>query len=191
MVCYKEEHFSWKNASPAEQAELVRAAADGKDGAFAVLAEAFDPVLSYLIRSTGAPRSEAEDLRQEGLMGLYKACHLFDPEKASFATFAQICMRSAMVDALRRSALRGEIAPQATAFPEADPQKVLVDKERLAEVLAEMDRVLSPLERRILKEKLRGEDSGAIAAALGLSRRTVDNALFRGRAKLKQAYMPE
>lgn len=193
-MVYKEEHFAWEELSPAQQADLVRAAADGKEGAFPLLAKSFDPVLRFLIRSLGAPRGEEEDLRQEGLMGLYKACHLFDPEKASFATFARVCMRSAVVDALRRSSPVGEVTPvpaEEEASSLADPQKILVDKERLEKLLSEMDRVLSPLERRILMERLRGADSNQIAAAVGLSRRAVDNALFRGRAKLKQVDMPE
>ena len=193
MVCYKEEHFSWEALSPEEQAKLVRDAADGREGAFPLLAKSFDPVLLYVIRSLGAPRSETEDLRQEGLMGLYKACHLFDPEKASFATFARVCMRSAVVDALRRAAPVSGLSslPEEESSLSDDPQKILVDKERLQRVLTEMDRLLSPLERRILMERLRGADSAKIAESLRLSRRTVDNALFRGRAKLKQVDMPE
>ena len=193
MVCYKEDHLLWEEMSPEEQAKLVRAAADGREGAFPFLAKSFDPVLSQMIRSLGAPRSETEDLRQEGLMGLYKACHLFDPEKASFGTFARVCMRSAVVDALRRAAPVSEIPlfSEEEASSSADPQKILVEKERLLRVLAEMDRILSPLERRILMERLRGADSGRIAQNLNLSRRAVDNALFRGRAKLKQVDMPE
>ncbi|MBP5288924.1 MAG: sigma-70 family RNA polymerase sigma factor [Clostridia bacterium] len=190
---YKEDHFSWDELSPAEQASLVRAAAEGEEGAFPLLAKTFDPSLRYLIRSLGAPRSEAEDLRQEGLLGLYKACLLFDPEKASFATFARLCMRSNVVDALRRAAPVDEVplAEAEKASPAADPQKILVDKERLRRLLTEMDRILSPLERRIIIQRLRGDDSGEIARALGLTRRAVDNALFRGRAKLKQVDMPE
>ena len=193
MVKYKEEHFSWEALSPEEQTALVRAAAAGEDGAFPLLAKTFDPALSAVIRSLGAPRADAEDLRQEGWVGLYKACHLFDPEKASFATFARVCMRSAVVDAMRRAApVDGSfLPPEEKPDPAADPQKILVDRERLSRILSEMDRVLSPLERRVLKGRLRGEDSAAIARSQGVSRRTVDNALFRARAKLKEVDMPE
>ena len=192
MVCYKEEHLSWETASPEEQAALVRAAANGKEGAFPLLAKVFDPVLALQIRSLGVPRDETEDLRQEGLMGLYKACHLFDPAKASFSTFARVCMRSAVLDALRRhSPLIEAPVLSEEERSDADPQKILVDKERLERLLSEMDRLLSPLERRVLLGRVRGEDSAEIAQALGLSRRSVDNALFRGRAKLKQVDMPE
>ena len=193
MVHYKENGFSWETASPEEQLSLVRAAAAGEDGAFPLLAAAFDPALSYLIRSLSAQPSEGDDLRQEGLLGLYKACLLFDPEKASFSTFARVCMRSAVVDALRRSAPVG-ISPaeaEEAADPLADPQRILVDRERVERLLAEMDRVLSPVERAVLKRRLRGENSAEIAAGLGASRRAVDNALFRARAKLKKVDMPE
>ena len=190
---YKEERFLWEDLSPAEQAELVRAAADGREGAFPLIARSFEPVLLYLIRSLGAPKGETEDLKQEGLMGLYKACLLFDPEKASFSTFARVCMRSAVVDALRRAAPVGEVPrfPEEEVSRAADPQKILVDRERLQRILSEMDRLLSKLERAILMERLRGSDSAEIARTLGVTCRTVDNALFRARAKLKQVDMPE
>lgn len=190
---YKEELFLWEKLSSEEQADLVRAAADGKEGAFPLLASAFGPALSHLIRSLDVPRDDTEDLRQEGLMGLYKACHLFDPEKAAFSTFARVCMRSAVLDALRRAAPVGEVplVPKEEASLAADPQKILVERERLERILSEMDRLLSPLERSILMERLRGADSSQIARRAGLTRRTVDNALFRARAKLKQVDMPE
>lgn len=195
MIKSMEKNFSWEKLSPTEQANLVRAASAGEEGAFSLLARVFDPALRRLVSQPGVPREEWEDLRQEGLLGLYKACHLFDPGKASFSTFARVCMRSAVLDALRRQ--RGE--EDLTFFREGeevsdsseDPQRVLMDRERLSALLSEMDRVLSPLESRVLKLRLDGMDGEEIAGATNLSRRAVDNALFRARAKLKQVYMPE
>ena len=195
MKQYVKENFSWESASPQEQADLVRAASLGEEGAFSLLAKAFEPALHHLADQPGVPRAEREDLRQEGLLGLYKACHLFDPEKASFATFARVCMRSAVVDALRRASSAGEVVllPEGEEVSDSseDPQKVLMERERLSSLMEEMDRVLSPREGRILRMRLDGMDGAAIAAALGIGVRAVDNALFRARAKLKQVYMPE
>lgn len=195
MTQSMKEIFSWRSASPEEQADLVRAASLGEEGAFSLLARVFEPTLHHLISQPDVPREEREDLRQEGLLGLYKACHLFDPEKASFSTFARVCMRSAVLDALRRQAGAGEVGllPEGEEPSDSseDPQRVLMDRERLSSLMEEMDRVLSPLEGRILKMRLDGMDGGEIAEALGIGVRAVDNALFRARAKLKQVYMPE
>ncbi|MBR5295117.1 MAG: hypothetical protein IKU24_00840, partial [Clostridia bacterium] len=57
-------------------AELVHRAASGDEQAFAALAAHFQPVLSRMISSLPIPEAEKGDLRQEGLIGLYKAVRL-------------------------------------------------------------------------------------------------------------------
>ena len=195
MVRYMDKNFSWETASSREQAEVVRAASLGEEEAFALLARVFEPALRRLVSFSGVSREEQEDLRQEGLLGLYKACHLFDPAKASFSTFARVCIRSAVLDALRRQAGAEETVPlpdgEEISDSSEDPQRVLMDRERLSSLLEEMDKVLSPRECRILKMRLAGMDGAQIAKSMGIGVRAVDNALFRARAKLKQVDMPE
>ena len=46
--------------------------------------------------------ADADDVVQEGMIGLLKAVRKYDPSKnASFATFAEICVTSQMISAIR------------------------------------------------------------------------------------------
>ncbi|HNW94420.1 MAG TPA: sigma-70 family RNA polymerase sigma factor, partial [bacterium] len=49
--------------------------------------------------------ADPDDLRQEGSIGFCKAIRNFDPKRdAAFATFAQLCIRSQIISALRAAA---------------------------------------------------------------------------------------
>ena len=170
--------------------QLALDAAQGKEECFSLLALSFAPVLSRMISGLSVPAEEKEDLRQEGLIGLYKAVLLFDPSLSSFSAFARICMRSAILDGLRRyrkSGARAELLLEEDPVlpdPDADPQEILIGKERLSSFLEKAKGSLSPLERRVFGLHLEGKKTGEIAYALSLSHKSVENALFRGRKKL-------
>ena len=76
---------------PAEVAQmdalLGRVAATQDRAAFAALFAHFAPrVKAYLLR-LGAPSGVAEELAQEALLSVWRKAHLFDPAKASAATW--------------------------------------------------------------------------------------------------------
>ncbi len=170
--------------------ELAQDAAQGKEDCFSQLSRGFSPTLSRMISGLSVPAEEKEDLRQEGLIGLYKAVLLFDPAVSSFSNFARICMRSAILDGLRRYRRSGGAAELALSeelslpSPGSDPQEILMGKERLSSLLEKASRSLSPLERRVFGLRLEGKRTQEIAKALSLSHKSVENALFRGRKKL-------
>ncbi|HEX4177141.1 MAG TPA: sigma factor, partial [Rhizomicrobium sp.] len=66
---------------------LGRVARDRDRAAFAALFTHFAPrVKAYLLR-LGAPAGVAEELAQEALLSVWRKAHLFDPAKASAATW--------------------------------------------------------------------------------------------------------
>ena len=71
---------------------------------------------------------------------------------------------------------------------EQTPEQIFIDKERLEAVLADVNNVLSPLERKILFSHLGGCDYQTIADSLHISLKSVDNALQRVRRKLKSIH---
>lgn len=170
---------------------LALGAASGKDGCFAHLAAHFAPYLTRVVSSLPVPPEEKEDLRQEGLIGLYKAVRLFDPSLSSFSTFARICIRSGVLDGYRAFQKTGGTA---MTFLEEDdllpasasqsPERVLVGKEELSLALRRIDLALSPLEKRVFSLRLQGETPARIASLLGVSRKSVDNASFRVQKKV-------
>ena len=189
-----------RKADPvANESRLLQCALSFREGnlsAFSELADLAAPMAESLIANFTVPASEKDDLRQEALIGLYKAALAYRPALSSFSTFAYLCMRSNVLSFLRRQqkgaaflyedgADPDEISDGVNPFP--DPQLALIDREAADAILRQMDRVLSPRENRILALFLQGLGREEIAAACGVSVKSVDNALFRCRKKLKDA----
>lgn len=171
--------------------EAVQHALDDKTGeGFAVLAEHFMPALKAMVSSLSVPEAEKEDLIQEGLVGLYKAVRLYDPSLSSFATFARLCMRSGILDGLRKyrkiseNADLAELEDSLPADPQLSPEHVLMGKEEVRLLLQKIDRSLSILERRIFALRLQGKSASEIASLLGKDKKSVENTLYRVRKKL-------
>ena len=66
------------------------------------------------------------------------------------------------------------------------PEELLIDRENMERLQEEIWKLLSPMEKKILRSYLEGESYTAIASALGRSPKSVDNALQRIRRKLKR-----
>lgn len=101
---------------------LARVAANGDRDAFAAIFEFFAPrVKAYLLR-IGVTGGEAEDLAQEVLLKVWRKASLFDPAKASAATWIYTIARNHRIDAIRRKT-RPRLDPDDPALaPEEEPR---------------------------------------------------------------------
>jgi len=88
---------------PEDYPALIAAVAQGRDrAAFAALFAHFAPrVKAYLIR-LGASHNLAEEVAQEAMLSLWRKAHLYDPAKASAATWVFTIARNLRIDQLRR-----------------------------------------------------------------------------------------
>lgn len=130
-------------------------------------------------------RVEAEDLMQEGMLGLFRAIKAYNPEKkASFKTFAYTCTGNRMLSALVAAGAPISAAAE-DSLPPPDPQQLVIDKEQYAFLLDSMQHLFSPLEDKTLRLFLGGATYEQMAARLGVTTKAVDNALQRVRRKLK------
>jgi RNA polymerase sigma-70 factor (ECF subfamily) len=166
---------------------LGRVAADRDRAAFATLFTHFAPrVKAYLLR-LGAPSPVAEDLAQEALLSLWRKAHLFDPAKASCATWLFTIARNLRIDAIRREK-RPQLDPEdfmPEAGPAADDGMVLADDEvRLRIALKELsaDQV-QVVELSFFADKPHSQ----IASELGIPLGTVKSRLRLAMARLKRA----
>jgi RNA polymerase sigma-70 factor (ECF subfamily) len=176
---------------PAEIAEmdalLGRVARDRDRAAFAALFNHFAPrVKAYLLR-LGAPAGVAEELAQEALLSVWRKAHLFDPAKASAATWLFTIARNLRIDAIRRER-RPELDPE-DFMPEpdadADAALVLAENEgRLRIALKELpvDQI-QVVELSFFADKPHSQ----IAAELGIPLGTVKSRLRLAMARLKRA----
>ncbi len=178
--------------SKESEPDLVRRAATGDNAAFALLAKKYEGTIHRLLSPIVVPEADRNDLYQEGLIGLYKAVLLYDSSVSAFSTFATVCIRSGISDGLRR--YQRESSLPSLEIPTEDipdkiagrPEEVLMGKETLAALLEQVNRTLSPMERKVFGLHLQGKKPSEIARFLGKEQKSVENTLFRARRKLKK-----
>ena len=144
---------------------------------------------------------DAEDLAQEGFLGLLSAIRTYRREGgASFRTYASVCIRHRMASALKRFCDTRHIPPSAyleldsmdgqeEAVPsvsdgQADPAQTVIQREETERLRSRLREILTDLEYEVLMLYLGAYTYGEIAQRLQLSAKTVDNALQRIRRKL-------
>ena len=172
---------------------LAAQARDGSSAAAAALAVRMAPVVKSLA-SRYKSAGEADDLAQEGMIGLLSAIGSFNPSNgASFRTYAMVCIGNRIVSAVRKNMRSRETAAEIIEADDTelisgggdDPQNIVVgqtEADRLMEVLTAS---LSKFERDVLRLYLSGERYAVIASQLSATPKSVDNALQRIRKKLR------
>lgn len=151
--------------------------------------------------------ADADDVMQEGMIGLMRAVRRYDPAKsASFATFAEICVTSQIISAIRSAdriknkALNTSVSlnvPESEGIPLEDtlrankadtPEEMLLLKDVTYYILNNGDNVFSDFEMRVLNEAMKGYSYDQIAEKLGKTPKSIDNALQRAKKKIN-AYL--
>ena len=166
-------------------AELMRLRGGGDQQAFARLYRHFAPRLrAFLIRSGSTPEA-AEDCVQEAMASIWRKAHLFDPGRASAATWIFTIARNRRIDLVRRD--RRPPPEELPWGPEADPapaEAVALRQEgaRLAVALRSLpDTQRSMVERAYWAELSHSE----IAAETGLPLGTVKSRLRLALGRLR------
>ena len=153
---------------------------------------------------------DTEDLIQEGMIGLFKAVRDFDSGRdASFFTFAELCINRQIYTAVQASrrkkhvplneavSLYSQVDPTGEGEGRflleelanddgQDPEKVVLDRERLEELEKVIEETLSPFEKQVYDLYLTQMSTSNIAKILGKNEKSTDNALQRLKAKLKK-----
>ncbi|MDZ7711292.1 MAG: sigma-70 family RNA polymerase sigma factor [Roseovarius sp.] len=165
----------------------VRDARD--EAAFARLFGHFAPRVKAFLMRSGADATLAEECAQETMAALWHKAHLFDPARASVATWIFTIARNRRIDALRR-----QRRPEPEDLPwgpepepdQADAMVLQQESEQLGEALAAL-----PEKQRVLIEKAYFGDlsHSEIAAETGLPLGTIKSrirlALDRLRHEMK------
>lgn len=136
---------------------------------------------------------DADDLRQEGLIGLLKAITSFNADRGfKFSTFAEICiinqMRTFLVKS-RKNFISYESLdelPEEIAIDWQTPESICMTRELFSELWYAVDNLLSENEYKIFNLCIRGISYREIAGKLGISEKSVDNAMQRARKKIRR-----
>jgi RNA polymerase sporulation-specific sigma factor len=153
---------------------------------------------------------DADDLIQEGLVGLYKAVRDYRTDReSSFRNFAELCITRQIITAVK-TATRNKHTPlnQYVSFSSTpagssgdneptldemlpgstvhDPVNQVISSEELRALVACISTALSELESRVLALYLDGHSYEEVGRRLSCDCKTVDNALQRVKRKVGQ-----
>jgi len=147
-----------------------------------------------------AVSADAEDLTQEGLITLLRVMKQFQPEqKAKFSSFAQVCIINKMRSLVRcqqNIAVPDEelirSLEEKGGFVDPDtPESIFIEKESYADCCMQVMALLSDKEWEILQCILNGASYARTAEMLGISTKSVDNAMQRIRRKMRAVHSPD
>ena len=175
-----------------EYARLVEAVALTRDrAAFSRLFEYFAPRLKAYLMRAGAPAGAAEDFAQDAMLTVWRKADLFDPARASAATWIFTIARNRRLDALRREG-RAPLLPELSLAPEEpDRPDDLMSGAQEAACLNEAMRQLSPDQIEVLRLAFfKGDPHSEIARTLDLPLGTVKSRIRKAMIKLRLMLEP-
>jgi len=206
---------SARPAEPNPQPELddhylVALAKEGRADAYDAIVRRYRGFVRLKASSYFLLGGEADDLIQEGLLGLYKAIRDYRTDReSSFRNFAELCITRQIITAVKTAtrnkhtplnqyvsfsqtpAAAGdsdttldEILPGPTVFDPVNQVIASEELESLVSCLSGVSGVLSDLESRVLSLYLDGHSYEATAERLECDTKTVDNALQRVKRKV-------
>ncbi|SIO51360.1 RNA polymerase sigma-70 factor, ECF subfamily [Rhodovulum sp. ES.010] len=179
-----------REASDARWVVLVKRVRSARDqAAFAELFGHFAPRVKAFLMRSGADQALAEECAQEVMATIWHKAHLFDPERASVATWVFTIARNRRIDALRKQ--RRPEPEDLSWGPEHEPDQAETvalqqESEQLGKALAalpENQRVL--IERAYFGELSHSEIAAETGLPLGTIKSRIRLALERLRHEMK------
>ncbi|WP_309665240.1 sigma-70 family RNA polymerase sigma factor [Tabrizicola sp.] len=164
---------------------VIRVRDDGDKAAFAALFRHFAPRVKAFLMKSGAGAALAEECAQDVMATLWQKAHLFDPGRASVATWVFTIARNKRIDALRKS--RRAEPEELDWGPEAEPDQAEVleaqqETERLGRALAGLpDKQRALIERAFYSDLSHSE----IATETGLPLGTIKSRIRLALEKLR------
>ena len=152
--------------------------------------------------------ADFDDLIQEGMIGLYKAINVYDPEKNhNFGVFSSMCIHRQLQNAVK-NANRKKNSPLNSYVPikyydgstssdeenflhmvivddTSDIEQNILQEESNAIMLSKVKNVLTDIQFTVLKLFINGESYAKISENVNLSIKKVDNMLQIIKKKLK------
>ena len=176
--------------------QLLEKIQAGENSYMDILMERYKRQVRNQARTLFLMGGDKDDLIQEGMLGLFKAIRDYRADKGDFESFAKVCISRQLYSAIQASNRQKhgplnsyvELSPQlgesAGDPKEKSPEELLIDQENSRSLYEEIQKMLSPLEQKILKAYLEGQSYAEIAEAQKRTPKSIDNALQRIRRKL-------
>ncbi|WP_299552175.1 sigma-70 family RNA polymerase sigma factor [uncultured Tateyamaria sp.] len=166
---------------------MVRIRDDRDQAAFAALFAHFAPRVKGFLMKSGADASLAEECAQEVMATCWHKAHMFDPARASVATWIFTIARNRRIDVLRKQR-RPE--PEDLAWgPEEEPDQAdVMALQQESEQLGQAIKELPEAQRELIQKAYLGDLSHSeIAAQTGLPLGTIKSRIRLALERLRHA----
>lgn len=178
---------------------LAKLSKDGDEGAFNELVLRYLGKISSIARKYSAQGYEQNDFVQEGLLGLLYAAKTFDSDKeSSFKSYASLVVERRFISIIRKQNAQKSVPSSALVeFDALDseivdlsrtPEEQIMLKEQIILAKQKLRGILSRRELEVLLLYTEGLSYHSISEKLGITEKSVDNALQRAKKKVEKLY---
>ena len=189
--------------------ELISGARNGNNEYIDILFTRYKPLAKKISRRYFLAGGDQDDTFQEAMIGLFKGFQSYKiSTNSDFKSFATLCITRQIQSAIKSAnRLKNKMLTEAIslnnqgAFEYAgnldgeeysfvlpsnlpDAENTLISKENVNEMLAQINDILSPLEKQVLHYYLEGKSYKEISIVIDKSIKSVENALTRIKCKL-------
>lgn len=182
--------------------DIIEKAQQGNQEALDLILKEYKKLIFLNVRNYFLVGAEQDDLLQEGMIGLLKAIKSYSKEKASFKTFATLCIRRQILTAIRSStAQKNSVLNEASGNnletddghedysknfylnTQYNPEIIFLSKEKIMEFQDFVEHNFSPFERKVFNYMIKGFSYKEIAEELEKTPKVIDNSFQRIKRK--------
>lgn len=147
-------------------------------------------VLRSYVRRNGAQGIDADDLHSCGVLALIRAVEKFDASRGvQFSTYACRCISWAVSTELKR-AWKWKELERSAALLWSPCNESSTESVEIADEIEWMLEVLTPLEWRVVKERMNGETLKSIGRDIGVTKQRAQQIHQLAMTKLEQEWKP-
>ena len=172
---------------------VVERARSGDDSAFEVLLNKYNSLLISMARKysdmCNTPSRQYDDFLQEAKMAFYNSVLTFNEDSGiTFGAYAKICVRNKLVSCVRvlNSKKRQKRSDSKEDYGSENPQDALIVRELEKQLFSHAQDYLSAYEKKVFACYIAGERAKEISLKMSKSEKSVNNAIYRIKAKLKR-----
>ena len=169
--------------------DVIKALQSGMDWAFKIVFESYNARIYGLALKMGLTREDAEGVLQEVFIAIWDQRKTLKAD-LSFNAFVFTIARRKVIATIRKNMSRaGHEADirQMTALSSSETEDYVIFKEMISEAREQIEKLPKRQQQIFMLSKENGLSNDEIAARLGLSKRTVENQLFRATKELRES----
>ena len=170
--------------------EKLLAVKNGDNPAFSSLCEDYEALIESMTQGfyESCPNIDKDDLRQEARMALYRAAVNFslDQDSVTFGLYAKICIRNKLISVRRKYTTQSKLKSKRNAEEVGVTVEVTPSVTRRSLLTEDVMSLLSPFEQRVFALYAQKCSYSEIARALSRSEKSIDNAIYRIKSKLRK-----